>query len=132
MSPPRPALGQRLLEESPRRPVPAPQRPRLEVVRGRSVPGRRPPFLFVFIVAVTCAALFTLVVVNVVVGQAAFTQAELEQGLSGKRTAVGMLDLEVQRLRSPKRIAAEAERLGLVPAEDVSVLVAPSGGRGRP
>ncbi|HVL33794.1 MAG TPA: hypothetical protein VM600_09480 [Actinomycetota bacterium] len=129
MTPPESAAARRVVE-SPRRPIPAPQRPQLEVIRGRSVPGRRPPLSVLFVVAITICALFMLVVVNVVLGQAGFTQAEIEQRLAQKRTNVAVLELEVQRLGAPSRIAQRAAELGLVPAESSSVLVAPAEVRG--
>jgi len=122
MTPPRAALDR---VQSPRRPAPAPERPRhLRVVRGRPAPGRRPPLLLVsLVVAVTATALFALVIANVFLGQAAVTQADLERTADRTRVEVEQLELEVARLRSPSRIAARAAELGLVHPTDVTVLV---------
>ena len=116
MTPPRAAT-------SPRRPVPAPERPRLEVLRGRPVPGRRPPSRFVAItVVLTCVMLFALVAAQVVVGQASINVADLTARVGAKRIAAEQLELDVARLRAPARIAARATQLGLGPAGAVTVL----------
>ena len=129
---------------SPRRPVPAPERPRhLEVVRGRPTPGRRPPTLFVLLcVLATCAGLFALVMANVLLGQAGFTHAELEDKIASKRSAIEQLQLDVAALTAPSRISERALELGMVPASDVTVVApaertpspdrGPSPKRGRP
>lgn len=135
MTPPRAAT-------SPRRPVPAPERPRyLHAVPGLPVPGRRPPASFVAAtVFVTVAALLGLVVAQVLLGQAGFTQAELEARVVAKRLEAERLELVVAGLRAPARVAARAAELGLVPAGDVTALPVrpslpaqgPSPKRGRP
>ena len=121
MTPPRTAT-------SPRRPVPAPERPRhLRVVRGRPAPGRRPPTLFIILaLTATGMALFALVAAQVFLGQAAFRQSRLESAVSAKRLVTERLELEVAQLQSPDRIAARAAALGMVPATDVVVLSPPS------
>ena len=121
MTPPRTAT-------SPRRPVPAPERPRhLRVVRGRPAPGRRPPTLFIILaLTATGMALFALVAAQVFLGQAAFRQSGLENAVSAKRLVTERLELEVAKLQSPDRIAARAATLGMVPATDVVVLTPPS------
>jgi len=113
---------------SPRRPVPAPERPRhLRVVRGRPAPGRRPPTLFIVLaLTATGMALFALVVAQVFLGQAAFKQDRLESAVNAKRLATQQLELDVAKLESPGRIAQRAQQLGLVPATDVVVLTPPS------
>src|SRR5207302_5801184 len=80
MTPPRTAT-------SPRRPVPAPERPRhLRVVRGRPAPGRRPPTVSIVpALTATGMALFALVVAQVFLGQAAFRQSSLENAVQAKR-----------------------------------------------
>jgi len=122
---------------SPRRPAPALERPRhLELVRGRPTRGRRPPTLFVALVVITTgAALLALVFANVLLGQAGFAQSDLRRRVADKTAQVEELELEVARLEAPHRIAREAGRLGLVPANDLTVLVidrGPSPKRGRP
>jgi hypothetical protein len=108
---------------SPRRPVPAPVRPRLEVVRGRPVPGRRPPNRRVaFGVGGTAFALFALVIAQVLLGQAGFRLSGLEARVEDKRLVAEQLEVDVQRLRAPERIAERASALGMVPAGDVTIL----------
>jgi hypothetical protein len=126
MTPPRTAT-------SPRRPVPAPERPRhLQVVRGRPVPGRRPPTLFVIVaLAATGVALFALVAAQVFLGQAAFRQDKLESQVRAERLVTEQLELDAARLRSPELIAARALKLGMVPATNV-VIVSPSSTRSGP
>lgn len=121
MTPPRTAT-------SPRRPVPAPERPRhLRVVRGRPAPGRRPPTLFIVLaLTATGMALFALVVAQVFLGQAAFRQSKLEGAVNQRRLATQQLELDVSKLASPARIAARAQQIGMVPATDVVVLTPPS------
>jgi len=121
MTPPRTAT-------SPRRPVPAPERPRhLRVVRGRPAPGRRPPTLFIVLaLTATGMALFALVVAQVFLGQAAFRQSRLESAVNQKRLATEQLELDVAKLQSPELIAQRAQKIGLVPAPDVVVLTPPS------
>jgi cell division protein FtsL len=106
------------------------------VVRGRPTPGRRPPTLFITVaVLATAAALFALVIANVLLGQAGFAQVELERRVASEQAQLEELQLEVAHLRSPARIAKAARRMGLVPGSSVTFL-SPVGGpspkRGRP
>ena len=127
---------------NPRRPAPAPERLRhLEVVRGGSAPGRRPPRpVAVAIMVAAGLALLALVTANVFLGQAGITESKLQRAVAKKQIQVDELALEVARLGSPVRIAARAAGLGMVPATDVTVLVpnarstvrGPSPIRGRP
>lgn len=139
-----PPIAPSRVETSPRRPVPAPERPRhLEVVRGRPTPGRRPPLAFVLLcVVATCAGLFALVMANVRLGEAGVTHAELEDAVAEKRIAIEELELDVASLTAPSRISERALELGMVPATDVTVVApaertrtpdrGPSPKRGRP
>jgi len=121
MTPPRTAT-------SPRRPVPAPERPRhLRVVRGRPASGRRPPTLFIVLaLTATGMALFALVAAQVFLGQAAFRQSRLQSSVAAKRLTTEQLELEVAKLQSPDRIAARATAIGMVTATDVVILTPPS------
>jgi cell division protein FtsL len=69
------------------------------------------------------AALFALVTVNVLLGQASFVEKDLEGRAHERRMQVERLEVSVAELRSPARIAARATKLGLVPADDVDVVV---------
>lgn len=109
---------------SPRRPAPAPDRSRhLRLVRGRPAPGRRPPARFLALAALgTLAALFLVVALNVLVGQAAVKRASLEERVRRQRTEADRLEVAVARLRSPTRVYERALELGLVRAGSVVVL----------
>ena len=117
---------------NPRRPVPAPQRPRhIHVVRGSSVPGRRPPHPVAILVAMgTGIALFALVMANILLGQIGIVRAELDQKVTQQQHVVDALRIEVAQLSSPGRIAARAQQLGLVQAGDTHPIAAPSTVRG--
>jgi hypothetical protein len=118
---------------SPRRPAPAPARPRhLEVVRGRPAPGRRPPRARLLLVLLAVGALlFGLVTVNVLLGQGSFVEKGLEERAHELDLKLQRLELQVARARTPAQIASRASRLGLAPATNVEVLVRPSPGGNR-
>jgi hypothetical protein len=112
---------------SPRRPAPAPDRPRhLEVVAGRPAPGRRPPRpLILAIAGVVAGIVLVIVVARVLTGQAGFTESDLEKRIADQRRRVEQLELSVAQLRAPQRIFSRAAELGLVPAETI-VYLSPS------
>lgn len=115
---------------SPRRPAPAPERSRhLEVVRTPPVPGRRPPVIWVALVVIaTGAALFSLVFANVLLGQAGFDQSDLERRVDAKRLEVEQAQIDVEALRSPERVYRRALQIGMVPANDVAVILSTRSG----
>ena len=115
---------------SPRRPAPAPERPRhLRVVRGAPVPGRRPPRRTVAIVGtVSVITLLLMVTLQVFLGQVAgFQYAEIESRVADKRLIVEELELEVARLGAPAAIASKAAVLKLErPTRTVVLPAAPT------
>lgn len=116
---------------NPRRPAPAPERSRhLEVVRGASVPGRRPPRRMVAVVAsASVAVLLLMVTLQILLGQVAgFEHAEIQRRVAEKRLEVEELELFVARAGAPSVVAARASRLGMVRPERTLVL-APAGSR---
>ena len=121
------AAGPRAGIASPRRPAPAPDRPRhLEVVQGRPAPGRRPPRALIGAIAVLGAAIVLVIVVaRVLTGQAGFTESDLSKRIVDQQRQVEQLQLNIARLRSPKRIYDRAIEIGLTPATQV-VYVTPS------
>jgi cell division protein FtsL len=94
-------------------PRPDPRR-RLRAV----APVRRAPRLpFVLLAAlVVVAGVLGLVSLNVNVNQQAFTIAKLQRGNRDAENRYASLQAEVDRLKSPDRIAREAARRHLVPA----------------
>jgi len=118
------AAGPRAGIASPRRPAPAPDRPRhLEVVQGRPAPGRRPPRALIGATAAIVAAIVLVIVVaRVLTGQAGFTETDLSKRLADQQQQVEQLQLQIAQLRSPKRIYDRALELGLVPATHVEYL----------
>lgn len=129
MTPPRSnvaraAAGPRAGIASPRRPAPAPDRPRhLEVVQGRPAPGRRPPRARIGgIVAIVAGIALVIVVARVLTGQAGFTETDLSKRLDDQQRQVEQLQLQIAELRSPQRIYDRAIQLGLVPATHVEYL----------
>ena len=107
----------------PRRPAPAPDRPRhLHAVPGRPAPGRRPPFLLFFGMLATAAVLIGLVTINVLIGQSGVREASLQKAIDAKQQQVDMLQVDVLRLSAPARIYQRAQRLGMVPAGDLTYL----------
>ena len=121
-----PAAGPRAGIASPRRPAPAPDRPRhLEVVAGRPAPGRRPPSVILAIAGIVAGIVLVIVVARVLTGQAGFTESDLEKRIADQRRQVEQLELSVAQLRAPQRIVSRAAELGLVPAETI-VYLSPS------
>jgi len=129
VTPPRSAVagavvGHRAGIASPRRPAPAPDRPRhLEVVRGRPAPGRRPPrALTAAAVGITLGVVLVIVVARVLIGQAGFAESGIEDRIFDARRAAERLELEVAQLRSPQRIYDLAIQLGLVVPDQITFL----------
>lgn len=119
---------------SPRRPAPAPARPRhLRVVRGRPAPGRRPP-VGIFLIAgiATALALFAIVSIKVLLGQSALNSGDVEARIVEKMQRLETLQVDVARAESPSEIVRRAiEDLGLFhPDGLVPVKAAPPGPEG--
>jgi cell division protein FtsL len=106
------------------RPLRAPQQGgRIRVIGGRKR-LRRPsisPF-FVFGVVIV-ASMIGIVVARTSLDSGAFRLAELEERIQQEERRQEVLVLEVARLESPTRIGPLAEEMGMVPAEDRTVLV---------
>ena len=106
------------------RPLRAPQHGgRIRVIGGRKR-LRRPsisPF-FVFGVVIV-ASMIGIVVARTSLDSGAFRLAELEQRIQEEERRMEVLTLEVARLESPTRIGPLAEEMGMVPAENRTVLV---------
>jgi hypothetical protein len=110
------------------RQAPRPQRPRLRAVAPVSrVP--RLPFLLLTL-AVIVAGVFGLVALNVTVNQQSFRISELQEQNRLAEAHWTAMQVEVDRLKSPARIAGAARAARLVPAGRPRVAAWP-GSRGR-
>jgi hypothetical protein len=118
------ATGHRAGIASPRRPAPAPDRPRhLEVVRGRPAPGRRPPrALTAAAVGMILSVVLVIVFARVLIGQTGFAESGIEDRIADARRQAERLELEVAQLRSPQRIRDLAIELGLVVPDHIVFL----------
>jgi hypothetical protein len=77
-------------------------------------------------VLATGAALFSLVFANVLLGQAALKQADLQRTVDAKRLTLEQISIDVEALKSPARIYERALEIGMVPATDVAVVMSSS------
>lgn len=104
----------------------APKRPDLKLVQGRN-PRRISPLspkgrVIALLVAVV-AALFAIVSFHVVLSQGQFALEAMHTSANEQQAQYERLRLQVSTLESPSKIAGDAkERLGLVPAEQVTAL----------
>lgn len=115
MTPPRAA------SHAPRRPVPAPERPRhLTVVSGGSAPGRRPRRAAGVIVSL--AAVSSVVLGSVFSGQAGIQRSTIERRITSLRTDLAELELKMIEATTPSAIAARAQRLGLSLPNEIGVI----------
>ncbi|MCA1832744.1 MAG: hypothetical protein ABR548_05910 [Actinomycetota bacterium] len=116
--------------QSPRRPAPAPDRPRhLHAVPGRPAPGRRPPRPLLVVGAVVAASLvLALAAINVLVGQSGVNEADIQKAIDAKQQQMEMLRVDVLRLSAPARVHQRATQIGLIPAGALTYLApAPAG-----
>lgn len=111
----------------PRRPAPAPARPRhLRVVRSRPAPGRRPPASTLIVASLaTAAALFGLVSVQSLVGQTQIRSTEIARRVDQKKDALEALEVDVARMSALDFVARRATDLGLVVPPAIAFLPAP-------
>lgn len=115
MTPPRAA------SHAPRRPVPAPERPRhLTVVQGGSAPGRRPRRTIG--VVLSLAAVCSIVLGSVFSGQAGIQRASLDRRIASLRTDLAQIELAIVEATTPSAIAVRARRLGLTMPDEFGVL----------
>lgn len=100
------------------------ERARLTVVPSRS-PGRtqaaRTPFA-VLVIALLAAGVVGLLMFNTSMQQSSFAATELQNRVNELAARKQLLDLDLERLRDPQRLAAAAKRQGMVaPAQPVFV-----------
>lgn len=89
------------------------ERARLSVVPNRRIRAPRTPFA-VLVLAVLAAGVVGLLMFNTHMQQASFRATALEQQAGGLVAQQQSLDMELERLRDPQRLAKKARALGLV------------------
>lgn len=94
------------------------ERARLTVVPPRRAIGRtqaaRTPFA-VLVIAMLVAGVVGLLMFNTNMQQASFTATALQDQVTSLTAQEQSLNMELDALRDPQRLAAEAKRLGMVP-----------------
>lgn len=98
------------------RPVRRPANPRQLSAVPRLAPTQQPrtPFV-VLVVALMAVGLVGLLVINTSMQRKAFELTNLQQRADTLQERRQALEMDVERLSSPDRIAEEADRLGMVP-----------------
>jgi hypothetical protein len=99
----------------------AQQRSRLSVVATGTTRAPRLPFA-AFVLAVLGLGLVGLLVLNTTLQHQAFRARSLEQRADGLAVRRQALELEVDALRSPDRVARAAQSLGMVPNHNPAFL----------
>lgn len=90
------------------------QRARLSVVPRTRTTAPKAPFVAV-VVGLLLAGVVGLLMFNTSMQQASFAAAELEQRDAQLRAQRQELQMDIDRLRDPQRVAEQAQRLGMVP-----------------
>lgn len=90
------------------------QRARLSVVPRTRTTAPKAPFVAV-VVGLLLAGVVGLLMFNTSMQQASFAAAELEQRDAQLRAQRQELQMDLDRLRDPQRVAEQAQRLGMVP-----------------
>lgn len=90
------------------------ERARLTVVPRTRANAPRTPFVVV-VAVVSLVGVLGLLMFNTSMQQSSFAAAELEQRQDAVRAREQQLQMELDRLRDPQRVAQEAQRLGMVP-----------------
>jgi cell division protein FtsL len=94
----------------------AASRPQLRVVRGSKAARRRP----VLLVVLAVVTVFGVTGMHASIGQDGLRAATLERRVQKETERLSLLRAQVAQLSTPKRIADEANRLGLVADPDPS------------
>lgn len=110
LSPATPGTGP---ARSPRPPREATRRARLTVVPRRRVQAPRVPFV-TLVSVILLAGVVGLLCFNTQMQQAAFTATTLEERAGNLTARQQTLQMEVEELRNPNRVAQAAQRAGLV------------------
>lgn len=97
------------------------ERARLSVVPRRSRPESRGPFV-VMVSLLLVAGVVGLLLFNTSLQQASFTGTALERRAAALDAREQSLQMELQDLRDPQHVAAQAQGIGMVPAPNPAFL----------
>jgi hypothetical protein len=92
------------------------------VKRGLRYRRRRAQLLVLAVAALSAASMFMLVTFHVFAAQSAFTLNKLETQLAKEQRQYGLLRDQVATLSSPAAVANGAQALGMVRAQEVTLL----------
>lgn len=127
MSSTAPQLRSRLPHVAPRLAQAALERARLTVVPRRRTRAPRVPFV-TFVSIILLGGVVGLLLFNTSMQQASFRATALEQQATDLGAQQEALEMEIQALREPQRVARAAQKLGMViPATPAGVLDLASG-----
>jgi cell division protein FtsB len=119
------AVGQ-LRSRMPRVAEAAVERARLRVVPRRRTRAARVPFV-ALVTLVLLGGVIGLLLFNTSMQQAAFAATALEQQATTLSARQQTLEMEIEVLRNPQRVAEQAQRMGMVPGATPAYLVLPAG-----
>jgi len=102
------------------------ERARLTLVPRRRSRAKRMPFL-VLVSLVLLGGVVGLLVVNTSMQQVSFTATSLEARADALRAEEQSLQMELDGLRDPQRVATKAQSLGMVPLAHPAFLTLPDG-----
>lgn len=104
----------------------AAERARLRVVPGRRPRTSRVPFV-VLVSLLMLGGVVGLLLFNTSMQQAAFATTALEEQARTLTARQQTLEMELDVLRNPQRVAEQAQRMGMVPSHRPAYLELPSG-----
>lgn len=102
------------------------ERARLRVVPRRRTRAARVPFV-ALVSLILLGGVIGLLLFNTSMQQAAFATTALEQQATTLTARQQTLEMELDVLRNPQRIAEQAQRMGMVPGATPAYLVLPAG-----
>lgn len=122
-------IGNTALAPQQTEPIRAPRptrRPSLAIVPPVDLPASRTPFIMLILVLVA-GGLIALLLLNTAINENAFRLHTLEQQQNKLDAKEQKLEREISQRESPGSLAAEAKRLGLVPAGTPGYIRLPDG-----
>lgn len=102
------------------------ERARLQVVPRRKTSAPRVPFV-ALVTLVLLGGVVGLLLFNTSMQQAAFAATALEQQATTLSARQQTLEMELDVLRNPQRVAEQAQQMGMVPGGTPAYLVLPAG-----